>query len=82
MVKVSLEKGLSSLPKPVYLFLQSVLRNESYYSTLAHQLALTSLILEKDGFQIPLSSLEELQATKRILEKEDVLQCQQADHCH
>lgn len=69
MTNSSLEPSLRSLPSHVFCFLKSFLTDPSQYEMLKKYLAETSLVLEKDGYQISLSSIEELEAIKMIVQK-------------
>ncbi len=73
MVNASFETGINSLPKSVHVFLQEFLNNRSHYTMLVNELSRRGLILEKDGYQIPLSSVEELNATVKILGNDRVI---------
>ena len=69
MTSANIESGLGQLPKPVFFYLTKFLLDEHYYGALKNYLALSGLVLEKDGYQIPLNSVKELEMTKEVLKK-------------
>lgn len=69
MSSASIESGLGQLPGSVFLYLRQFLRDDHYYGTLKNYLRLSGLVLEKDGYQIPLHSVKELELTKELLER-------------
>ena len=69
MAATNLESGLSLVPNDLYCYFKSFLKDESHYRVLADYLKYTSIVLIKDGFQIPLSSVQDLEETMILLDK-------------
>jgi len=69
MTAANIETGLGQLPKSVFFYLRQFLLDEHYYGSLKNYLTRSGLVLEKDGYQIPLNSVKELEITKELLEK-------------
>jgi len=59
-----------ALPVTILKDLKRLLNDESGYANLKTNLEVTSLYLEKDGFQIRLSSIDDLEDIKKFLNKE------------
>ncbi len=67
MSTISVNENLTKVPELLQRELCEFLKDEERFGQLAEMLQGAGLILEKDGFQIPIHSVEELDAIRKYL---------------
>lgn len=69
MSALSFERGLKALPDYIIQYFQAFLSDEAHCDLLRNYLTHSGLVLEKSGYQLPISSISELEATIQLLQK-------------
>ena len=62
-----MNKKLEALPKDILVSLREFLNDNTRFDLIERQLDITGIMLEKDNFQIPLHSIDDLREIKAFL---------------